>query len=661
MAMPVVRPAIKNLFVLSWLAALAAAYFCNTPIPYFLSRMTEVAVAGLILIAAGTLGTEGLKALAVVLTPLEEFVFGAALGFGFLSLAMILLGLAHGWTPLGGWLLLGAALLRSGPFLRKLKQSLASSPPPERWPRGLTLPGLAVVIAATLTGILAFAPITYYDSLVYHLALPAAYLRAQHWVGLQQLIYSAFPQTLEMLWTLGLLLRDDTVTNLIAWTLAALSLVAVYTFGRRFFQPRVGLLAAALWALMPAFLLLNTGGYVDVGLALFGFLALYAACLWITSGNNRLLTLAGLMSGWAMGTKYTGAIPAVLIGLLIVSHGLLHSQSPKVLSKAFLCYAFAAVAIFCPWLIKNMIYVGNPLFPFLSQWGIQSLTPWLHQGAQGYFRALAEYTPRSIGQIVGLVWQASVNGLGFGRGIDVLGDYGWIPLFALLPALGLCRRLKKQSQFLLAYTGLYFLIWAVSRPVLRFLLPLAPPLALLAAVAWVEGIQIQPAWVRWPARGLLACFLASGLFLFFFATSIFSPFTVALGIEDRDAYLRHAIRNDYYGAAQFINTHTPKQTAVYVVGDQRGYYYQREVQVSPVFAPNPLVPWANEAASAEALRRHLKAQGFSYLLVNRSEMARLGPYHMLNFNTRGEANWKNLLVQLAPAIYHDHDCEVFAL
>src|SRR5205823_1339685 len=147
--------------------------------------------------------------------------------------------------------------------------------------------------------------------------LPAAYIQTGRWLPLPHLIYSSFPQTLEMLWTLGLLIGDDIVPNLLAWTLAALLVATVIAFARRFFELKVGVMAAALLVLMPAFLLLSSGGYVDIGLTLYGFLALYAACLWTGQDETPVLVLSGLLAGWAIGIKYTGGITAALVGAAI--------------------------------------------------------------------------------------------------------------------------------------------------------------------------------------------------------------------------------------------------------------------------------------------------------------------------------------------------------
>lgn len=679
--MPAVRPAVKSAFVLACLAALAAAYFANTfahtAIPYLcLMHIKEILLAAAILWSAGGWGSRLLSSLSspaaagggsksgnppttAGLTELEKFLFAETLGLGCLSGLMIFLGVLHAWIPLGAWALLAIGVLGSGPFLINLKRLLSVASAPWSLPSEFFWPGAALLTGGILSFLLAFAPITYYDSLVYHFALPSAYLQARHWVALPHLIYSAFPQTLEMLWTLGLLVGDDTVSNLIAWSLSFLLLTAIIAYARRFFDLSVGVIAAALVAFMPAFLLLSTGGYVDIGLTLYGFMALYAACVWSDHQVPSLLMVSGLFAGWTIGTKYTGAITAVLIALFIALR--LRRQTPGKTLQSLLSFGGSAVLIMSPWLIKNTFYVGNPVFPFFHDWGIKALNPWVNQAAAGYFIGLVEYYPHPFWELPGVVWEAAVNGMGFGRGIDVLGDYGWISLFGFLPALWFCRKLSSTVKLLLAFAGIHVVIWAMSRPVLRFLLPVSPLLALLAAYAWVQGIRTQPHVVRWLARGFMGSFLLSGLFLFCYVTSVFSPFKAALGLEGREAYLMRVLDNNYYGAATFVNTQTPLDSYVYVLGDQRGYYYQRKTWINPVFGKTPLIEWANVEVSPEALRQKLKREGVTHLLFNRAEFERLKIYPYSRFNEQGQRTWDRMRSDLLKPLYHDRACDVYAL
>jgi hypothetical protein len=647
--MPSVRPAIKSALLLSIIASGAAFYFDRNPIPEFLFKINSILSAFIFLASAGALGMWTLEKLSLPrLSALEKLLFSMAAGLGLWSFISVLLGLLKLWIPAVVWAIAFFSMFLSVPLLRTFRE----------WLRGLHHMGwsaLAIggfLTAFALSFLLALAPITYYDSLVYHLALPAAYVQSGHWLGLRHMVYSAFPQNLEMLWTIGLLLGNDIVVNLIAWSLSVMLVLSAAAFAGRFYDRSAARLAAIILALMPAVLLLSSGGYVETGLALYGFLALYAAILFIENGHTGFLCLSGALAGWTMGIKYTGLIPAVLTG------GIIAFLSREKKARALSLYAGMALIFFLPWLVKNWIYVGNPVFPFFHEWGVKSRNPWLDQAAAGYFKALTEYHPRSFLNLISLVWEIPLKTLGFGGGFDVLGDLGWTPFIWFLPALWLCGSLPKTIKVLLSYACLFVIPWGMSRPVLRFLMPVLPVLGILTAYAWTNGIERQNIVFRWTGRILLGSFILSGLFLFFWVTQTTEPFAVAMGLETRHHYLARKLT--YFGAAGFINENTPANASVLLVGDQRSFYYKRRIFVSPVFSQSPLVLWANSAENAENLKQILKERGFTHVVVNRAEMRRLSSYSILPFDEKGSRNWESLQKSLKPE-YADSFCDVFEL
>jgi hypothetical protein len=384
-------------------------------------------------------------------------------------------------------------------------------------------------------------------------------------------------------------------------------------------------------------------------LALYFFLSLYALSLASHDGSAGAAVLAGLFAGLAAGTKYTGIL-SIGLGLLWILRG-------PVRARSALLFSGAALAVFAPWLLKNMHYFGNPVFPFFYAWGKSALNPWLKDGAQGYFRALVEYEPHSLLGLPALLWTMAVNGFQFGKGADILGDFGWAVFIAFLPLIAWAKEKREMPARLGGYVLLFFVCWGMTRPVLRFLLPVAPLLAILSAYGWTQGWESGGKWLRCAAGGVLGLLLLSNMLIFFQIANVFNPFRVPLGLESKDAYLHEKLT--YYGAASFINKTSDPKAQIIVVGDQRSYYYERKVLVWTVFNQNPIVAWADQAGTPDALRAELLKRG-TLLLVNRAEMKRLAPYHALDFSPTGEKNWEGLL-HTVPRIYRDNFCDVYTL
>ncbi len=670
MAMPTLRTEIKRVLIIAFWVVFSLGYFDRFPLPGFLSKVYLILLAGLVTASACGYGTVLVNRLIPdSLEPPEFMVFSAAVGFGILSLGMVFAGAVGLWTHGGAVMLIVPGLLLRWRYHKKRHspRSLAGNP---SWPydgppttaSGMTsfVPFFLIATGAILSLLIAFSPITYYDSLVYHFALPQAYIQARHWIGHQELIYSAFPQTMEMIWTLGTLLGGDLLANLLGWGMAVVGVLAVYSYAKRFLGSRAAIWAAVFLSVMPAYLLLSSGGYVDVSLAVFSFLSFYALCLWKESQLSGCLVLAGALGGWAMGTKYTGAI-ALGIGMLIILKET-HPRTLKTIITHQTIYAGVAFLVFSPWLVKNLYYMGNPVFPFLHSWSLKPANPWLGAAAEGYFRGLTEYAPRSGWHLFKLIWDMAVHGLDFGGGMDVLGDLGWAPLFAFLPTVLLARKKTSHVWLVLFYCICFFLAWGMSRPVLRFFLPLAPFLALGAAYGYDQGVRAQTRTFRLFGQAFLTILLLSNFRLFFEVTDVLSLFRVPLGFESSAQYLSRILSNNYYPAASFINHSLSNDTLTYVIGDQRSYYYNRPILVTPAFNKNPLTEWANEAISAEDLAARLKARHITHLLINDMEMKRLdSAYHIFPFTPKGQKNWETLRSRLAHPVYRDNHCEVLAL
>ena len=60
------------------------------------------------------------------------------------------------------------------------------------------------------------------------------------------------------------------------------------------------------------------------------------------------------------------------------------------------------------------------------------------------------------------------------------------------------------------------------------------------------------------------------------------------------------------------------------MGEQRGYYVDRDHTATSVHAPNAFVAWANAASSPADLSARLASEGFSKVLVVPRELRRLG-------------------------------------
>ena len=621
-------------------AALAAAVAADGLLPALAPGVAPLLLLALSAGAAAAAGRRLVAALSPGLAEDEFTVAGATLGLGLLSLgtfALAALGLLKPWAASA---LLGALWIYGLPQVRPLGASLADGAR-----RAAARPWLCVLIGAPLLAALwaCLVPPHQYDSLVYHLALPQEYLRAGRLHAPAGIVYAHFPQNGEMLFTLALALGSDLLAQMDVWLATVLTIGWLLTFGRRVTPAAVW--AAVLVATHTAILLMSSTTYVEPLVMLWTTAALLAFEASEEGRERGPLILSALFTGLALGTKYYAGLLAVLLVLRLAWRDRL---------KSAVVFAAVAGALFAPWLIKNWIFVGNPVFPFLYKIFPATRIGWTAELASGYFQVLTEYGHAHgvVRDFLSLPVLLFRNPLRFGGGMDVLGDVGW-DLTLWLWAAGLYAAWsRRERRGLAVLTALYFLGWFSTGVVLRFLTALAPAMALVAAggvKAWREKAGTVARAVGAAAAGLL---IASHAVLFLVVHDQFGSAAALSAREGRTEFLSR--RLEYYPCAAEAGAKLGPNDKILVVGEQRGYYVAPAHLSSTVHAPNLYVSRANEAASPEDLARALRADGFTHFLFVPRESARLGD-SLGSFTAAGAANWTGL-EKLMTATYRGPAC-----
>lgn len=639
-----------------------------------LPGITATALLALVLASATGTGRLLLKAFgAREMSESEKTLIGATLGLGALSQAVFLLGMAgllRTWTAS---LLLAAMWVAGFTELRELVRSLGAN-------RNLLfdrpISSLAVLIPLGAAYLAAFAPPHQYDSLVYHLPLPAAYVREGRIFPVEHLVYTHFPQNGEMLYALGLLLGSDVLAQLFTWLGALLSVWWLLEMGKREAPMSAVLLACGLVATHTAVLLLASTTYVECLVMLWVTASVFSFLRWREARSRGWLALSGVFAGLGVGTKYYAGIAPGLLGLALLlrwaacllrparredTRPLFEGSELLERFKDLSLFSGLAAALGSPWLIKNALTVGNPVFPFLYRWLPARGVEWAAGMAGRYFDMLVEYHHRGdpVRELLRFFWLAASGSPRYGGGADILGSLGWSPILALLPLAFWSASRNRYMRGLLAYCAGHFLLWFSTAMVLRFLLAALPLAALPAACG------LQSLWSLLQARGRAvlaaagALFVAVNLGLFLYVHSAFGTLSVLTGTQSRRDFL--AAKLDYYPCARYAAERLPQNDRILVVGEQRGYYVSQPHTATTVMAPNRFVLRAN---AAESPREFLRAIGGDYrhLLLVPREAKRLGDgYGIFAFTPRGAANWSALLAASAPEFEETGRCTLSSI
>ncbi len=568
----------------------------------------------LLVISAMGIGFPLLRLLVPVEAQAEAPLFAAALGFGAISLLTLLAGVLGWLYPATAWAILIVGLLLFAIQAEPLR-NWARSIDWLRFSRDhVTIFG-SILLLCLLVGITyaltanGLTPPLEWDEAAYHLALPKLYVAEHRIFSVPYILYSNLPFNTEMLFSLALLLRSEVMASLVSFAFGLLLSTGLWLFSHQAFGRRVAFLAVVLFWSTPAVFRLSGTALVEIPLATYTFLSLWAFWCWHTASERKRgwLVLSAVLAGLAAGSKLTGALITIILAILVVFLGWRRRRSQKVIAGQVGLLAAIAFLLALPWYLKSLAYTGNPIWPFLNDWFGGRY--WDALGDEYHYAFLRNPNlPMVVGSFLTAPWSLAVRPYEFG-------SYPLGILVALLPLLALVFRPHgdRPIWFLLAISGLFYLSWFFMTHQTRFLVPIVPCLCVLGGYALDRLLSREGRVLRLSLQGLVIGLILLQL------PGITRPWTgqwlsrlpYLVGAESRQQLLtRHS---DTTAAFVWANEHLPESAKVLLIPyESRGYFLDREyLLVNPI---GQRILKLEQFAGSEALWRALRDEGISHII-----------------------------------------------
>jgi hypothetical protein len=630
---------------------------------FFPQRLPAIGPAVLILVGAVCIGSLLLRALRIQREhALEQLVLAYGLGMSATSLLTLSGGLLARRVPevlsdsaFGSVLVLSifAVIGLFGHDRLKAQQDDTESNPPRvaakpgnqvNWfgilLRGqIPFPVLARLLAGTvivlfLVGMMlgALLPSIDFDVKEYHLQGPKEWFAAGQISWLPHNVYTSFPFLTEMFSLLGMVLSGDWFVGaltgkLVLMTFAPATGVAVFCVARRWFDVRVAWAAALIHLTAPWTYRISIIAYAEGGLTFYLIATLFGLLLTREASGcerRRLMLLAGLFAGSSMACKYPGLLSVVMpLGLALLwfewrraaetSEGeSVNGGSPvsRVL-KAGAIYSIGVLLAVGPWLLKNAVETGNPVYPL----------------ANSIFHG-ADWTPTLEAN-----WKAA-HGPPHHQPFDLLVKLfdvtlksDWLsPLFyGLAPLTLLVARRRKLIGGLWLYIAFLFLSWWVlTHRIDRFWIPMIPVVSLLAGVGvWWTA---ERTW-RYAAGGIVALCV---LFNLGFISTALCGLNTWLGDY---ADVRPIAESSAKTIATVNQMNLPPDAKVLCVGEAQVFDARFQLVYNTVFDISLFELWCSAAErgvtsadqpmrSPDEIRTTLAEHGITHVLVNWEEILR---------------------------------------
>lgn len=569
-------------------------------------RLPIVLAAAVIAGAAVALGRLLLRGLGLreTISPLESVALAYPLGATGLGVVTMLTGRLGLLTPWCARIALGALIVTEAVSTFAFRsRATARRPVEDRQGSAGSRLAMALVVGPflVLMALAAMLPTIDFDALEYHLQGPKEYFLAGRISFLPHNVYTSMPFGVEMLHLLGMNVLGDwwrgaLAGQLLVMLFAPAAAVLIAGAAGRIGSPRAAWVAAVVYLTTPWIYRLAAIPYVEGPLACYHAALLYVTFAVPDRGAPRsAMAVLGGLAGGAMACKYPALISAVLpFGLLALAVAIRRRAPGMVL--AFV--AGLAVTI-GPWLIKNVVETGNPVYP---------LAHGLFGGRDWDAAREAKWSSAHGRRPVAL--RPLIDGL-----LDVAGRSDWqSPLYTALAPLALLRRGSRRAAGWLGGYVLYLFAtwWLLTHRLDRFWLPILPPLAILAGLGadWIRSRS-------WTA--VLAVILFVGV-----AVSFVDVTTALAGLNQwTDAYarLRADVPRMLNPPLARLDVELPPDAVPLLVGQASVFHLNHRAIYNTVFDREILETIARDRDPA-ALRAELHRRGITHIYVDWSEIAR---------------------------------------
>jgi hypothetical protein len=570
-------------------------------------------------------------------------------------------------TALAAWSLLGfllaAAGLSSPRILKAVSVAAAAAgltavrwtAVPGRWRAGIAaaenhpLPAALLGGFCLLFGLTTLVPETFYDALVYHLAVPQAYLQNGRLVDMADIHLTRLPGLVQTYFLWGLAWDGDRLCKLMNLGAGLLAAGALGEWTARFSSPRAGLWAALTFLSAPVVGIGLWSCANDVMAALFLMLAFDVWC-GAAEGDVRRFGLAGFLLGTAACVKYT----ALFSLPFFAAHFLWRNRrGPSGSWRAGAAFAAGAAVPLLPWWIRTGLWTGNPFFPQAAGWlggdipeNLALLAAWKGdvQGGHGFGRRAVSFLVESL------------HGVRGGRS-DFLG-----PVFLMVAPAAVFLGSSRERKVLAACAGMSYLVFATASGRMRYFIP---TLALTAAL-WGLVLEDYRRRATHAGKGLekllAAAVVLNGLWLALVFQRYYQGWDVVWGRLSVQAY-RHAEHPAVYMVppqkAYDVLTERGAAGRLLVIGEARTFGSPMPAFASGAFNVPAYGRWMQEDPDPAVFLKRLSQKGFTHILVHAVELRRVTPSPYIS--PRHLNFLADCLKLLSPPLYRDGPLALYEL
>jgi len=574
-----------------------------------------------------------------LLTGLEELTFALAIGSGCVSLLILMLGATFAFSALTITCLLGLCLLLARREILTLPHTVRLAYAELTANTGLFTRAILAIVAGFMV-YQALLPPTDWDTLMYHLRVPAQLLHTGRLFVPEDNQLIAFVQLAHMLYLPLLAFGSPSGPTLLSVAFSLVLGLAVFAFARRFFDNQTANFSIQLLWSSTIILVVAITPRIDVTIALFLFLAHFA--LQLSTHNMKFFYLSAALLGFAFGVKYTGIVYALALTPVILWIAFSRQKNIAASLRSLYYFATIALGVSLPWIVKNWWLLGSPLYPLFAEIKVDPWLAFLYPekvlfSASAYPKMLTTLAEvRLPFNLIDLFVQPSV--------LTVESEavfYRFSPLFLILIFwfISLTKSTIVNGLIIPPISYLITLIAFSPRTNLRYLIPVLAPLTVVSVHILVSRLMsrnsLRTMVVVVHLFVLLTLFPTANMMKIFTGNKL--GFEYLIGKASYEDYLYHTAFPPGYGffapSLAYVNQNLPPTSRVLMLFEARGFHFKVPVIQDNVFTNWPLL--ANRVSTLDCLSgsriTHMLVNfGAMNYLVNRGLNPATTQWHMFN-------------------------------
>ncbi|HCM42184.1 MAG TPA: hypothetical protein DIS66_02575 [Candidatus Omnitrophica bacterium] len=459
------------------------------------------------------------------------------------------------------------------------------------------------------TSIWCLLPASEKDEIIYHLEIPRQMLAHGGWIYWKDNIYGFFPHLIENFFSLGLAALGETATKLFHAFFGMLLGGTLFAYARKYLSVFWAFAAALILMTVPTVAVMMSWAYVDLAFAWFILLSWICAEECCAGKGAKWIYFSGAFCGAACCIKYTGIQWTLLLAVFILLRGVLRKNAFEAFRLTVILLAAAGV-VFSPYLIRNYLMTGWPLYPFPLlglpladgfNWDTERTRLFL-----GWTKTFGAPLGASPWMAYGLAWVRVFTDGEFNNPDRFDGIIG--PFFLAIPFFYLSQKMKSFPRAPAAISLLFLYYWLVTTRQARFIVPVLPFLSLMLAY----GLSRFPKKAAWLFLAVCVSVNVAGIFQFWNQKQ---PWNYFLGEETKASYL--ARQHRVFPMYEAVNKLLPANTKLYLLHMKNyGYYLTVPWEADFIFERYRVESFLEQNPELDALKSFFSEKQVTHLLVD---------------------------------------------